>query len=99
MMFKVERLVGDSHCELIAEVADIEEAMSLADQNAYDAEPDVDIDTNDEDFSWEDYEGMGRVTDDDNDCILYWCNGDGKTGTYLTADDPLYKTVMKHMEV
>lgn len=98
-MFKVERLVGDSFCELIAEVDNIEDAMSLADQNAYDAEPDDDVDTESEDFSWEDYEGMGRVTDDDNDCILYWCNGDGKTGTDLTEEDPLYATVIKHMEV
>ena len=34
-MFKVERIVGDSSCKLIAEVEDIEEAMSLADENAY----------------------------------------------------------------
>ena len=96
-MFKVERLVGDSHCELVAEVVDIGEAMSLADQNAYDAEPEDDVDTDNEDFSWEDYEGMGRVTDDDNDCILYWCNGDGKTGTDLTEEDQLYDMVIKHI--
>lgn len=97
-MFKVERLVGDSFCELIAEVDNIEDAMSLADQNAYDAEPDDDVDTEDEEFSWEDYEGMGRVTDDNNDCVLYWCNGDGKTGTDLPEDDELYPIIMKHME-
>lgn len=40
MMFIVKRLVGDSHCDVVAKVEDIEEAMQLADENAYDEEPD-----------------------------------------------------------
>ena len=97
-MFKVERLIGDSLCEIVAEVENIEDAMQLADENAYNAEPSKDIDIENEDFSWEDYDGMGRVTDENNNCIIYWCNGDGKTGTDLTKDNPLYEAVMKHIE-
>lgn len=95
-MFKVERIVGDSSCKLIAEVEDIEEAMSLADENAYDEEPE-EAEKESEDFSWENYEGLGQVKDDNYDCILYWCNGDGKTGTDLTEEDEYYNEVMKHI--
>lgn len=96
-MFKVERLVGDSQCSLIGEVDDIEAAMALADANAYDEEPD-ESEKDAEDFSYEDYEGLGQVKDDDHDCILYWCNGEGKTGTDLKENDELYDVVMRHIE-
>lgn len=95
-MFKVERIVGDSSCKLVAEVENIEEAMSLADENAYDEEPE-EAEKESEDFSWENYEGLGQVKDDNHDCILYWCNGDGKTGTDLTEEDEYYNEVMKHI--
>lgn len=32
------------------------------------------------------------------DCIIYWVNGEGKTGTDLPEDDERYAAVMKHME-
>lgn len=95
-MFTVKRLVGDSHCDVIAKVEDIEKAMQLADENAYDEEPD-EIEQESEDFSWENYEGLGEVVDDEHDCILYWCNGDGKTGTDLSEEDEYYNAVMKHI--
>lgn len=95
-MFRVERLVGDSQCTLVAEVENIEDAMSLADENAYDKEPE-DAEKESDDFSWENYEGLGQVKDDKNDCILYWCNGEGKTGTDLTEDNEYYKDVMRHI--
>ena len=95
-MFTVKRIVGDSQCDIIAKTNDIEEAMQLADANAYDEEPDTDEKDSD-DFSWENYEGLGEVVDDNHDCILYWCNGDGKTGTDLSEEDEYYSMVMKHI--
>lgn len=96
-MFIVERLIGDALCKIISKETDLETAMCLADVNADDEEPDCD--TTSEDFSWEPYEGMARVISDDNECdgIIYWIDGDGKTGTHLSENDKYYDTVVKHM--
>ena len=96
-MYHIKRIVGDSVSTQIADEIDLEMAMCIADENCQDEMPTAE-EQEEEDFSWEDYEGIATVTDDDNDCIIYWVNGEGKTGTDLPESDARYTIVIKHME-
>lgn len=95
-MYHIKRTVGDSMSTHIADEMDLEMAMCIADENCQDEIPSEE-EQKEEDFSWEDYEGIATVTDDDNDCIIYWVNGEGKNGTDLPESDARYAIVMKHM--
>ena len=96
--FVITRIVGDGRGEVIDTVDNLQEALNIADENAYDEEPDESVDVDSDEFSWADYEVCCKITHEDVDCVIYWIDGGGDCDTDLSEGiDPYYDEVMEHI--
>lgn len=95
MKYSVLRIVGDVREISIGKTEDLDEAIVMANEHCENIEPTQEEQDN-EDFDWDYYSGYARVTSNEDDCIIYWVNGDGDNGTDLDEDDERYPILEKH---